>query len=66
MQSKKISNDTNPLEVHCIVSRLMMSLEISLLTCCTDLSTGDQLIIPGKYPNASESKSELLTGDMKE
>ena len=54
----------NPSEVQCIVSRLMMSLEFLLLTCCADLSTGDQLIIRRKYPNAPES--ELSTGDTSE
>ena len=44
----------------------MMSLEILLLTCCADLSTGDQLIIRSKYPNALESESELFTGDTSE
>ena len=56
----------NPSEVQCIVSRLMMSLEFLLLTCCADLSTGDQLIVRRKYPNAAESESELFTGDMSE
>ena len=47
-------------------SRLMMSSEFLLLTCCADLSTGDQLIIRRKYPNAPESESELFTGDTSE
>ena len=34
-----------------------------LLTCYADLSTGDQLIIRRKNPNAPESESELFTVD---
>ena len=47
-------------------SRQMMSLDVLLLTSCADLSTGDQLIIRRKYPNAPESESELFTGDTSE
>ena len=43
-----------------------MSLECLLLTCCADFSAGDQLMIPRKYPNASEFESELFTGDTSE
>ena len=38
----------------------LMSLKFVLLTCCADLSTGDQLIIRRKYPNAPESESDCL------
>ena len=45
------------------MSRLMKSLEFLLHTCYANLSTGDQLIIRRKYPNAPESESALITGD---
>ena len=31
-----------------------------------DMSTGDQLMIRRKYPNAPKSESELFTGDTSE
>ena len=50
--------------MHCVQANDVIG--FLLLTCCTDLSTRDQLIIRRKYPNAPESGSELFTGDTSE
>ena len=50
--------------MHCVPANDIIGIFITYLLTTADLSTGDPLIIPRKYPNASES--ELIIGDTPE